>query len=105
MDQFEDDLKIALRRVDAPASLEGRVLARLRAESASGAAPQRPSRFTAWAMAGGLAFASLAGIGIYRYEQQRKAMAASEQLLLALRVTGQKLDAVRGSLNNQSGNR
>ena len=94
---FEDDLKLALRRVDPPVGFEGRVLARLYERESP-----RPWRFTAWAAAAGLAFASFAGVAIYQYQQQRRAIEARDQLLLALRVTGQKLDAVRDRINKTS---
>ncbi len=99
MDQFENDLKQALRQVDPPAGFEQRVLARLARESA---ATRQPSRFTAWATAAGLAFASLGGVAIYQQQQQRRAMEARDQLLLALRVTSEKLDVVRSRINHSS---
>jgi hypothetical protein len=98
MDQFENDLKEALRQVDPPPGFEQRVLARLARESA--AAHRRPSRFTAWAAAAGLAFASLGGVAIYQYQQQQRAIKARDQLLLALRITSQKLDVVRSRINS-----
>lgn len=99
MDQFENDLKEALRRVDPPAGFEQRVLARLARESS---ASRQPSRFTAWATAAGLAFASLGGVAIYQHQQQRKAEQARDQLVLALRITSQKLDIVRSRINHSS---
>lgn len=98
MDQFENDLKEALRQVDPPTGFEQRVLARLARESA--ASTRQPSRFTAWATAAGFAFAALGGIAIYQHQQQRRAIEARDQLLLALRVTSQKLDVVRNRMNH-----
>lgn len=105
MDQFENDLKEALRQVDPPPGFEQRVLSKLadqkrlaRESSVSG----RPSRFTAWATAAGLAFASLGGVAIYQYQQQQRAIKARDQLLLALRVTSQKLDVIRARINQPS---
>jgi hypothetical protein len=96
----DDDLKHALRRVEPPAGFDQRVLARL---------DQQPSRqrrtaprFTAWVTAAGLSFASLAGVAIYQHQlEQRKGMEARDQLMLALRITGKKLDAVRTTINNE----
>ena len=97
MDQFEDDLKQALKRVDPPAGFEQRVLARLSRRTP----PRQLRRFTVWAVAAGFALASFGGVALYRYQQQqRRAVEASDQLLLALRVTGQKLDAVRNRINH-----
>lgn len=103
MDQFENDLREALRQVGAPAGFEQRVLARLSSLDRSGRpASPRPSRFTAWATAAGLAFASFGGVAIYRDRQERKALHARDQLVLALRVTSQKLDVVRNRINTNS---
>jgi hypothetical protein len=97
MDQLENDLKDALRRVEPPAGFEQRVFARLARESS----PRK--RFTTWATAAGLAFASLGGIVIYQQQQQqRKAEEAHEKLVLALRITGQKLDVIRARINTSS---
>ena len=96
MDQFEDDLKLALRRVDPPPGFERRVFARL-----AGASPPQQHRIAAWAVAAGLIFASFGGVAVYQqYQQQRRALEARDQLLLALRVTGQKLDEVRNHINH-----
>ena len=99
MDQLEDDLKQVLQqqRMDPPPGFEQRVLARL-----SGKAPvARP--FTAWAVAAAFVFASFAGVAIYQQQkQERRALEARDQLLLALRVTGQKLDVVRSRINHNS---
>ena len=99
MDQFEDDLKLALRRVDPPEGFERRVLARL--PGAPPPARRREHRLAAWAVAAGLIFASFGGVAVYQqYQQQRRALEARDQLLLALRVTGQKLDEVRNHINH-----
>ncbi len=99
---LEDDLKAALRPVDPPAGFEQRVLARL-GDPGRGNARQHiasPGRFTAWAAAAGMAFASIGGIAIYRHQQeQRRGLEARDQLLLALQITGKKLDAVRNRIN------
>jgi hypothetical protein len=92
MDQFENDLKQALQRVEPAAGFEHRVMRRLNA------AP-KARNWTAWATAAGLAFASFAAVGVYQNQQQRRAEAACDQLVLALRVTGQKLDLVRSRIN------
>ena len=105
MDQFEDDLKQALRRVDPPEGFERRLFARLAAAVPPSARP-REHRVAAWAVAAGLIFASFGGVTVYRqYQQQRRALDARDQLLLALRVTGQKLDEVRKHINRPDHNK
>ena len=106
MDQFEDDLKQALRRVDPPEGFERRLFARLSAAVPPPPARPREHRVAAWAVAAGLIFASFGGVTVYRqYQQQRRALDARDQLLLALRVTGQKLDNVRNHINRPDRNR
>lgn len=91
----DDDLKRVLQRVDPAPGFDQRVLARLNAP-----AKPRRQRFTAWAAAAGLSFASLAGIAVYQQHlEQRKGAEARDQLVLALRITGKKLDAVRNTIN------
>jgi type VI protein secretion system component VasF len=99
MDQFENDLRKALRQVDPPEGFEQRVLARLAQETAAARRP-RVSRFTGWAVAAGFALAFFGGVAMYRQQQQeRRALQARDQLVLALRVTSQKLDVVRSRIN------
>jgi len=102
---LEDDLRAALRRVDPPEGFEHRVLARIeRAERPAGLAPRR---FPAWAAAAGLAFASIAGVAVYHERQvkeRERGMAARDQLVLALQITGKKLDSVRNQINYSDSN-
>jgi hypothetical protein len=98
----DDDLKQALRRVEPPDGFDQRVLARL--DQPSRQHRRTAPRFTAWVTAAGLSFASLGGIAIYQHQlEQRKGMEARDQLMLALRITGKKLDAVRSTINNEEG--
>lgn len=100
---LEDDLRAALRPVEPPEGFEQRVLARL---DESGGNRRGPARtFSAWAAAAGLAFASVAGIAVYNHQQQealqrQRALDARDQLILALQITGKKLDAVRAQINS-----
>jgi hypothetical protein len=98
---LEDDLKAALRPVEPPEGFEQRVMARL---DSGGGSMHRPVRtFSAWAAAAGLAFASVAGIAVYNKQQeQRRGLEARDQLILALQITGKKLDAVRKQINNSN---
>lgn len=100
---LEDDLRAALRPVDPPEGFEQRVMARL---DSGGGPVRRPAAraFSSWAAAAaGLAFASVAGIAVYNHQQeQRRGLEARDQLVLALQITGKKLDAVRTQINNNS---
>jgi hypothetical protein len=99
----DDDLKQALRRVEPPPGFDQRVLARLD-EQLSRQQRRTAPRLTAWVTAAGLSFASLGGIAIYQHQlEQRKGMQARDQLMLALRITGKKLDVVRSTINNEEG--
>lgn len=83
MNQFEDELRQALRRKQPPAGFVQKVLAKTRG----------PGKLRHW-LAIGLA-ASLAFIGafeLYRYEQ---GMHAKQQLMLALEITSNKLNAAQ----------
>jgi len=99
MDRLEDALREALRRKEAPEGFAERVLARR-------AAP-RPGPWEAfrlwfqppslrWAGAAALTLVLLAGFQ-YTAEQRRRAEgeAAKEQVLMALRITADKLEYTR----------
>ena len=79
MNQFEDDLRAALRREEPPADFAARVIARTRP------APRR----SAWVAA--IAACLLAGLGSFEY-QQYEGRKAKRELLLALQITGSKLN-------------
>lgn len=98
-DRIEEELRSALRREQAPLGFAERVLARVQAEDASPVGfwqslfgYMRLPRFKV-AMATALFLLVLGGTWQYhRYEQKREAgEAAREQLLLALQITGNKL--------------
>ena len=79
MNQFEDDLRAALRREEPPADFVARVAART-----------RPSpRRTPWiaAIAAGL----IAATGTFEY-QQYEGRKAKRELLVALEIAGSKLN-------------
>ena len=79
MNQFEDDLRAALRREEPPPDFAARVIARTRP------APRR----SAWVAA--IAACLLAGLGSFEY-QQYEGRKAKRELLLALHITGIKLN-------------
>jgi hypothetical protein len=92
MEDFEKQLREALRRSHPPPGFAERVLARAAAEGAPKAAWWRLGRKWAslrWALAGGLA-ARAAFAGVFRY-QERRGELAKERLLVALSIAGEKL--------------
>jgi hypothetical protein len=103
MSRFDDALREALRRQDPGPDFTARVLAR-----ASNAPPPKPGWWQTflsglrparlrWAAAGAFACLLLAGGLEYRHEQQqmRQGEAAKDQLMLALRIAGDKLNVAR----------
>jgi hypothetical protein len=110
MNRFEDELKGALQRVDPPAGFAERVLAR-----AARVDDEKPGRSRRWSRlfglgapgTGGLRWAAacalcivLATSGVFyeRDMQRRRGEEAKEQLMLALRITGSKLQIAEQSL-------
>ena len=109
MTRFEDELKNALQRQEAPDGFADRVLA-----GAAGQTP-RPLRFTwrdslwngfaqpllRWAAVAAVSVALVAGSVHYRNVQRERARgeAAKERLLLALRIAGSKLQMARAKVD------
>lgn len=91
-EEIERKLSEALRRKRAPERFAGRVMARLPETAAAERGkpatmpPRRP--WLALALAAGLALASFGGV---RYQQYRQGQEVKRQLLLALRIAGEKL--------------
>ena len=81
MNEFEDELRSALRRQEPPPGFMARVLAR----TGSRAAPRR----TGW-MAAGIAACLLLSAGGFEYHQY-EGRKAKKELLLALQIAGSKL--------------
>lgn len=106
-DNLDRDLKDAFRRQDPPAGFEARVLARA---AAAQSAP-RPARWfqlpvLRFAAAAAICLAVFAGV---RFEQDRRLRiqgeAAKRDLIVALRVTGSKLQAVNQRVREWSEDR
>ena len=101
MDRFEvdlkeDDLKQALQSQEPSEGFANRVMARVNG------APSRRKRLMprlAWAMAAAAMAMTVGGGALY--ERRRRGEQARDQLMLALRITGQKLDHVRKQINVQ----
>ena len=108
MSYLDEELKGALRRRELPGGFAERVLARIAAEEAAQSAPQRESwlRFftqslVRWAAAAALAGALIAGGIQYKRVQRERAEgeAAKQQLMLALRIAGRKLQLAKAKVN------
>lgn len=105
MTQLEEKLKQALQRVEPPAGFADRVLAlAAKAEKDQRKRPRRWADFFAtgglrWAAACALCVLLAASGAVYERDlQQRRGEAAKEQLMLALRITGSKLQIAQQSL-------
>lgn len=88
MNPFEDELREALRRKEAPPALAGRVARAV-------ARPRREwfrAPFFRWAAAAACCLALLAGLEAHRRNERRaRGEAAKAQLMLAVRIAGSKL--------------
>ena len=111
MDRFEDALREVLRREDPGPDFTARVLARAAAASASKpwwwlplASVFRPVKVR-WAAAGALASILLMAGGIAYHERQTRieGEAARQQLVLALRIAGTKLNWARAKVAQLNG--
>jgi hypothetical protein len=102
MSYLEDDLKTALRRTEPPEGFANRVLAR--ANGPTAAEPSwwqyltvlvRPPRVQ-WVALSLIVSVMIPAAGVYRKERQAHAEGerAKEQLVFAMRVTGNKLHRV-----------
>jgi hypothetical protein len=113
MTPFEQELKKALARREPSADFTGRLFARLAKEEAVPSSPwwrsllRWPSRLTpAFAMVCTLIVVT-GGTLLYKRQEERALQGerAKEQVLLALRITGQKLHATRRQVHEvESGN-
>ena len=97
-DDFDAKLHAALQRRDPPPGFAERVLARAGAANHGMAeqAPPRRALRVVWAWAA-IAAMLVAAVG-YRQVQQQRAERAHEQALTALRITAEKLNAVRAKV-------
>ena len=104
MDPFEDELRQALRREEAPEGFAERVLAAARA-------PTPPPRAgvwnwfrlpaVRWVLVGAGCLALAAGLAVERRERATRARgeAARAQLMLALRITRGELERVQAKVS------
>ena len=108
MNYSDEELKSALLRRDAPEGFADKVLARVATEKAAQSAPRRESILTffmqplvRWALAAALTGGLAAGGIHYRNLQRERAEgeAAKQQLMLALRIAGSKLQLAKAKVN------
>lgn len=98
---FEDQLRGALRPVDPDAGFAQRVMSRIENEPRS---PRLPARRFRW-LAAALAASMVLGVTVIHERQARReqeGLGARKQLIEALRVTGEKLDLAYRVVNSES---
>jgi negative regulator of sigma E activity len=97
---LEDDLRAALRREPAPAEFAAGVLART--------ILQKPRVLPFWrrpvtlGMAAALSLAAVVPPAVYEYRQQRRALEARNQLILALSITRTQLQQIREKIRQNT---
>jgi len=96
---LERELKQALGRMEAPAGFTERVMSRLEPPRRA----KMPPRWAPWAVAASL-LVSTGGSGYLYQQRQERATAerARQQILVALQITGSKLDHVRAKIRSVS---
>ena len=107
MNQFEDDLKSALRRQQAPPDFTERVLARIAEQNSRTQAVRTPwwsifmQPLVRWAAVTATAASLVIGGIHYRTVQRERTQgeAAKQQLMLALRIAGNKLHLAKARVN------
>jgi hypothetical protein len=106
-DHFEDQLRQVLRRKEPPPGFADQVMARLPAVQPERRVEpvrrpglmERLGRPFAWKWLAAAAACLMMVAGIDRYQDQRRGIEAREQLLLALRITEQKLAVVENKVD------
>ena len=95
MEEFEQELRQALKRQPAPPGLKGKIMTRRRLE-------QRSHAVLWQRLAASLALAAVLGgaVGwdLHLREERRKGEAARQQVMTALRITGHALDHMNKQL-------
>jgi hypothetical protein len=101
MNPLHDELRRALRRVDAPEGFADRVRARIETRATAARVTNRAWIKTAVALAATLAI--VAGGTWYRAQGQRRAQGeeAKRQVLLSLSIAGNKLRAIEMKVNHR----
>lgn len=99
---FERDLRDRMRRTEPPAGFADRVMQRLKSETVD-ARPAQSEVSRRWALRSiAAALVLTVGIGVigYRTEQRRRGAEAAEQALVALRITSEKMNVARETIQS-----
>ena len=97
MTDFDRELREALKRREPPRDLTGSVMARIGWD--------RPTAWERWRWVpavAGIAALLVLSVGGYRWEEYRKGQQAKEQVMLALKVTAQKLAVAESKVSELS---
>lgn len=100
-DDLENGLRNALKPVDPDEGFAERVLARVRAENAP-PVRWRQIRFPRFTALAASVVAAVLLVHSWQARQERRGLEARQQLIEALRVTGEKLDIAYRSVNAES---
>ncbi len=105
MNRLENELRTAMRREDPPEGFAGRILARVQETKRSTWTEFFASRSLRWAVAGAMCLMlAVAGIEYKRAQEERaRGEAAKQQLMLALRITADKLQLAQEKVQQHSG--
>ncbi len=94
-DHLENELREALRKVDAPAGFTERVIARSREENRTAVFTRPRSRRWTWAAAASMAACLTLSVGLIQYrgriEERQRGQEAKQELMQAMRITGSTL--------------
>ncbi|MBN1566686.1 MAG: hypothetical protein JXA73_02490 [Acidobacteria bacterium] len=104
MNRLEDDLRMALKREEPPEGFLERVLAETRAEKQRTWIRIFAQPGLKWALAGAMCLVLLVGGIEYKraQDEQARGEAAKAQLILALRITADKLQLAQTRLQQHS---
>ena len=94
MNRFDDDLREALRRRQPPSGFAGRVLVRVRELETT----SKPHYGWRWMAGAAMAAVLVLAVSVSAYREHRRNIEgerAKEQVMLALRLTGSKLQSVQ----------
>ena len=100
MSQFDRDLHETLRRREPPQGFAGRVLARTREINERDKARSVWKWSWRWMTVAAMVVMLIGGMALYReHRRQVEAEQSKQQLILALRITGSKLQIVQERLS------